>query len=58
MIAQRLGLRAAPRFAAQVRAPVQRRLASSTPAKAENAFVKEREEVKHHARQTTGELPV
>ncbi|KAK4211824.1 putative cytochrome c oxidase subunit protein [Rhypophila sp. PSN 637] len=49
MIAQRLGLRAAPRFAAQIRAPVQRRFASST----ENAFVKERQEVKHHAHQTT-----
>jgi len=52
MIAQRLGLRAAR----QLRAPAQRRLASSTPAKAgENAFLKEREDIKHHAHATTGE---
>ncbi|KAK3331091.1 cytochrome c oxidase-like protein [Apodospora peruviana] len=59
MFAQRQLLRAAPRFAAPLRAPVarsaiQRRLASSTPANAsENAFVNERREIKAHAHATT-----
>ncbi|CAJ2503952.1 Uu.00g113460.m01.CDS01 [Anthostomella pinea] len=53
MLPQRHILRAAPRFAAQLRAPVfrstlQRRLAST-----ENAFVKERQAVKEHAGEST-----
>ena len=54
MFPQRQILRSAPRF---LRArPVQRRLMSSPAPKAgENAFIKEREAVKHHAAGTTGE---
>ncbi|KAH6688864.1 cytochrome c oxidase polypeptide VIa [Plectosphaerella plurivora] len=49
MLPQRQMLRAAPRFAAQLRTPVQRRLASS----GENAFVRERQHVKEHAAGST-----
>jgi cytochrome c oxidase subunit 6a len=55
MFSQRQIFRAAPRVAAQLRAPalrvtpLQRRLAST-----ENAFIKEREAVKAHASATTG----
>lgn len=44
--------RTAPRVAAQLRAPAQRRLASSAT---ENAFIKERQHIKEHAAGTTGE---
>ena len=53
MFPQRQITRAAPRFAAQLRAPVQRRLASTTPQAGENAFVRERRAVKEHAAGTT-----
>ncbi|KAL8380611.1 hypothetical protein RB595_005066 [Gaeumannomyces hyphopodioides] len=48
-------LRAAPRFAAQVRAPVQRRLMSSptSGSSTESAFVRERRAVKEHAHAST-----
>lgn len=54
MFPQRQILRSAPRF---LRSPaVQRRFMSSPAPKAgENAFIKEREAVKHHAAGTTGE---
>ncbi|EEY15879.1 cytochrome c oxidase subunit VIa [Verticillium alfalfae VaMs.102] len=51
MLPQRQILRAAPRFAAQLRAPTQRRLASSA---GENAFISERQHAKEHASGTTG----
>ncbi|KAL9943182.1 hypothetical protein D7B24_004997 [Verticillium nonalfalfae] len=51
MLPQRQILRAAPRFAAQLRAPAQRRLASSA---GENAFISERQHAKEHASGTTG----
>lgn len=51
MFAARQALRNAPRFAAQARAPAQRRLASSAT---ENEFVKERQHIKDHAKGTTG----
>lgn len=54
MFATRQAIRNAPRFAAQVRAPAQRRLASSAT---ENEFVKERQHIKDHAVGTTGTLP-
>ncbi|KAK4466728.1 cytochrome c oxidase [Cladorrhinum samala] len=44
--------RVAQRMAAQLRAQTQRRLASSGPA-GENAFVRERRQVKEHAASTT-----
>ncbi|CRK15106.1 hypothetical protein BN1723_010534 [Verticillium longisporum] len=50
MLPQRQILRAAPRFAAQLRAPAQRRLASSA---GENAFISERQHAKEHASGTT-----
>jgi cytochrome c oxidase subunit 6a len=51
MLPQRQVLRAAPRFAAQLRTPaVQRRLASS----GDNAFIRERQHVKEHAAGSTG----
>ncbi|KAK1758392.1 putative cytochrome c oxidase subunit protein [Echria macrotheca] len=54
MFAQRQLLRGAPRLSAQLRTPLQRRLASSTPAQAgENAFIRERRAVKEHAAGTT-----
>jgi hypothetical protein len=55
MFPQRQILRSAPRF---LRSPaVQRRFMSSPAPKAgENAFIKEREAVKHHAAGTTGEF--
>lgn len=54
MFPQRQVLRSAPRF---LRAPAQRRLMSAGPAKAgENAFIKERQAVKEHASESTGEL--
>ncbi|KAH7358589.1 cytochrome c oxidase polypeptide VIa [Plectosphaerella cucumerina] len=50
MLPQRQVLRAAPRFAAQLRTPaVQRRLASS----GDNAFIRERQHVKEHAAGST-----
>lgn len=54
MFPQRQIMRSAPRF---LRSPaVQRRFMSSPAPKAgENAFIKEREAVKHHAAGTTGE---
>lgn len=52
MSAARQLTRTVPRFAAQLRAPAQRRLASTTT---ENAFIKEREHIKEHAKGTTGE---
>lgn len=54
MFPQRQILRAAPRFAAQLRSPVvQRRLASS----GENAFIRERQHAKEHAAGSTGTPP-
>lgn len=44
--------RAATRATAQLRAPLQRRFASTT----ENEFIKERQHIKEHAAGTTGEL--
>jgi hypothetical protein len=52
MFASRLATRNASRFAAQLRAPAQRRLASTS---AENEFIKERQHIKEHAKETTGE---
>lgn len=52
MSAVRQLARTAPRFAAQLRAPAQRRLASTAT---ENAFVKERQHIKEHAAGTSGE---
>ncbi|CAM1501671.1 Fc.00g036550.m01.CDS01 [Cosmosporella sp. VM-42] len=49
MSAARLA-RSAPRFAAQMRAPAQRRMASSAT---ENEFIKERQHIKDHAKGTT-----
>jgi cytochrome c oxidase subunit 6a len=49
MIAQRQLARAVPRASAQLRTTMQRRLAST-----ENAFIRERREVKEHAAGTTG----
>lgn len=49
MLAQRQIVRAAPRFTAQLRAQAQRRFAST-----ENQFVRERQAVKEHARETVG----
>jgi cytochrome c oxidase subunit 6a len=43
--------RAATRATAQLRAPLQRRFASTT----ENEFIKERQHIKEHATGTTGE---
>ena len=55
MLPQRQVMRAAPRFAAQFRAPVQRRLMSSpaSGSSTESAFVRERRAVKEHAHATT-----
>ncbi|KAK3364979.1 cytochrome c oxidase, subunit VIa [Lasiosphaeria ovina] len=60
MVSQWQVLRAAPRLAAQLRAPAQRRLASNLPSAAgagagagENAFVAERRHIKEHAASTT-----
>ncbi|KPM34563.1 hypothetical protein AK830_g12002 [Neonectria ditissima] len=50
MSAVRQLARTAPRLAAQLRAPAQRRLASTTT---ENAFIKERQHIKDHAKGTT-----
>ncbi|KAH8650741.1 cytochrome c oxidase, subunit VIa [Ilyonectria robusta] len=50
MSAVRQLARTAPRFAAQLRAPAQRRLASTAT---ENAFVKERQHIKEHAAGTS-----
>lgn len=52
MLASRLATRNAARFTAQLRAPAQRRLASTS---AENEFIKERQHIKEHAQGTTGE---
>jgi cytochrome c oxidase subunit 6a len=52
MFASRQVVRNAPRFAAQMRAPAQRRLASSAT---ENEFIKERQHIKEHAQGSTGE---
>ncbi|RKU41999.1 Cytochrome c oxidase subunit 6A, mitochondrial [Coniochaeta pulveracea] len=52
MNAARQTIRQAPRFAAQLRTPAQRRLAS-TGSSGENAFVRERRAVKEHAQATT-----
>jgi cytochrome c oxidase subunit 6a len=52
MYASRLVTRNASRFAAQLRAPAQRRLASTST---ENEFIKERQHIKEHAKGTTGE---
>ena len=64
MFPQRQIVRAAPRFASQLRSPAvrsafQRRLMSSpaTGSSTENAFVRERRAVKEHAAATTGALP-
>lgn len=52
MLAQRFVTRGAARFGAQLRSPaVQRRMNSSTG----NAWAKERQHVKEHAADTTGE---
>lgn len=53
MFAARQVTRNAPRFAAQLRTPMQRRFASTT----ENQFIAEREHIKEHAKGTTGEFP-
>ncbi|PNY25560.1 Cytochrome c oxidase subunit 6A, mitochondrial [Tolypocladium capitatum] len=50
MFASRQATRTASRFAAQLRAPAQRRFASSS---AENEFIKERQHIKDHAKGTT-----
>ncbi|EQL04087.1 Cytochrome c oxidase, subunit VIa [Ophiocordyceps sinensis CO18] len=50
MFATRQTARTASRFAAQLRAPAQRRLASSST---ENEFIKERQHIKDHASGTT-----
>ncbi|PHH90956.1 hypothetical protein CDD83_2084 [Cordyceps sp. RAO-2017] len=50
MFASRQAVRGASRFAAQLRAPAQRRLASSST---ENQFIKERQHIKEHAAGTT-----
>jgi cytochrome c oxidase subunit 6a len=50
MFAARQLSRTAPRAAAQLRSPAQRRLASST----QNEFIKERQHIKEHAKGTTG----
>ncbi|KAH7175956.1 putative cytochrome c oxidase subunit VIa [Dactylonectria macrodidyma] len=50
MSAARQLARTVPRFAAQLRAPAQRRLASTST---ENAFIKERQHIKEHAVGTT-----
>lgn len=52
MLAARLS-RTTARLSAQLRAPAQRRLASSST---ENAFIKERQHIKEHAAGTTGTL--
>ena len=49
MFAARQLSRTAPRAAAQLRTPAQRRLASST----QNEFIKERQHIKEHAKGTT-----
>ncbi|KFA66115.1 hypothetical protein S40285_04292 [Stachybotrys chlorohalonatus IBT 40285] len=49
MFASRQLVRNAPRAAARLRAPVQRRFASTT----ENEFIKERQHIKEHAKGTT-----
>jgi hypothetical protein len=51
MFAARQVTRNAPRFAAQLRTPMQRRFAST----AENEFVTERQHIKEHAQGSTGE---
>lgn len=51
MSAARQLTRTAPRFAAQLRTPMQRRFAST----AENEFISERQHIKEHAQGTTGE---
>lgn len=53
MFAARQLTRTAPRFAAQLRTPMQRRFAST----AENEFISERQHIKEHAQGTTGEYP-
>lgn len=50
MFGARQFARSAPRFAAQLRAPAQRRLLTT----GENEFVKERQHIKEHAKGTTG----
>merc|ERR1712000_530326 len=50
MFAARQFTRSAPRFTAQLRAPAQRRLASTST---ENEFIKERQHIKEHAKGTT-----
>jgi hypothetical protein len=52
MNASRQVTRNVPRFATQLRTPIQRRFAST----AENEFIKERQHVKEHAKETTGEF--
>ncbi|KAH0497180.1 hypothetical protein TgHK011_004509 [Trichoderma gracile] len=49
MFAARQITRTAPRFAAQLRTPMQRRFAST----AENEFIAERQHIKEHAKSTT-----
>lgn len=43
--------RSTPRFAAQLRAPAQRRFASGS---AQNQFISERQHIKEHAKESTG----
>jgi len=54
MLAARPVTRAASRLAAQLRAPAQRRFAST----AENEFITERQHIKEHAKGTTGRPPI
>lgn len=51
MSAARQLARSTPRFTAQLRAPAQRRMASSAT---ENEFIKERQHIKDHAKGSTG----
>lgn len=53
MFAARQVTRNTPRFAAQLRTPMQRRFAST----AGNEFIAERQHIKEHAKSTTGECP-
>lgn len=53
MSAARLFTRGASRMTAQLRAPAQRRFASTST---ENEFIKERQHIKDHAKGTTGKL--
>lgn len=52
MFASRLAARTASRYTAQLRLPAQRRLASSS---AENEFIRERQNIKEHAKGSTGQ---